>query len=88
MLPKYIEENYKFNNFRDALKKAEDLGCTGTHTEDGQFYPCKDADALFSAAYSVQYDTLVPSTFETIDRALFRYVDEDIGAFVTTNNGW
>lgn len=88
MLPKYIEENYKFNNFRDALKKAEDLGCVGTHTENGQFYPCKDAEALFSAAYPVQFDTLVPSTFETIDRALFRYVDEDVNAFATTNNGW
>ena len=88
MLPKYIEENYKFNNFRDALKKADDLGCTGTHTEDGQFYPCKNADELYKSAYPVQYDTLIPSTFETIDMALFGWLNHTIDLFATRNDGW
>ena len=88
MLPKYIEENYKFNNYRDALKKAEDLGCVGTHTEGGNYYPCKNEDALFKAAYSVQYDTLKPSTFETIDMALYSWLDQTIDIFATRNDGW
>ena len=88
MLPKYIEENYKFNNYRDALKKAEDLSCVGTHTEDGSYYPCKNADALFKAAYPVQYDTLKPSTFETIDMALYNWLDQTIDVFATRNDGW
>lgn len=88
MLPKYIEENYKFNNYRDALKKAEDLDCVGTHTENGDFYPCKSADDLFKAAYSVQYDTLIPSSFETVDMALYGWLDETIDIFATRNDGW
>ena len=88
MLPKYIEENYKFNNYRDALKKADDLSCVGTHTEGGHYYPCKDADALFKAAYPVQYDTLVPSTLETIDMALYTWLDETLNIFATRNDGW
>jgi len=88
MLPKYIEENYKFNNYRDALKKAEDLSCVGTHTEGGYYYPCKNADALFKAAYPVQYDTLKPSTFETIDMALYNWLNQTIDVFATRNDGW
>ena len=88
MLPKYIEENYKFNNYRDALKKADDLGCVGTHTEDGQYYPCKNADALFKAAYPVQYDTLKPSTFETVDMAIYGWLNQTLDVFATRNDGW
>tara|TARA_R110000824_G_scaffold82136_8_gene206040 strand:+ start:13311 stop:14279 length:969 start_codon:yes stop_codon:yes gene_type:complete len=88
MLPKYIEKNYKFNNYRDALKKAENLSCVGTHTEGGSYYPCKNADALFKAAYSVQYDTLVPSSFETVDMALYDWLDKIIDIFATRNDGW
>lgn len=88
MLPKYIEENYKYNNYRDALKKAEDLGCVGTHTEGGNYYPCKNEDELFKAAYSVQYDTLIPSTFETIDMALYTWLDKTIDVSITRNDGW
>ena len=62
-----VKEKYKYNNYRSALKKAEDLNCAGTHTVEGHFYPCKTAEDLFRASYSVQYDTLVPSTFETVD---------------------
>ena len=88
MLPKYIEENYKFNNYRDALRKAETLGCVGTHTEDGNYYPCKNADELYKSAYSVQYDTLVPSTLETIDMALYDWLNQTIDLFATRNDGW
>jgi len=88
MLPKYIEENYKYNNFKDALKKAEDLSCVGTHTEGGSFYPCKNADALFKAAYPVQYDTLIPSTLETIDMAIYGWLDQTLDVFANRNDGW
>jgi len=88
MLPKYIEENYKFNNYRDALKKADDLGCVGTHTEGGQYYPCKNADELFKTAYPVQYDTLKPSTFETVDMAIYGWLNQTLDVFATRNDGW
>jgi len=88
MLPKYIEKNYKYNNFRDALKKAEDLSCVGTHVEEGHFYPCKNADELFKAAYSVQYDTLLPSTLETVDLALFDWLNETLNISAQRNDGW
>lgn len=32
--------------------------------------------------------TLMPSTIETIDRALFNWLSEDLGVFSTTNEGW
>jgi hypothetical protein len=83
-----IKEKYRYDNYRSALKKAEDLNCVGTHTVEGHFYPCKTAEDLFKTSYSVQYDTLVPSTFETVDMAFFRWVNDSVNAFATRNDGW
>lgn len=82
------KQNYRFNNYRDALKKAQDIGCKGTHTEGGHFYPCRDATELEKSAYPVKYDTLIPSTFETVDMALYEWIDKEVNIFATRNDGW
>jgi hypothetical protein len=36
----------------------------------------------------VQYDTLKPSTFETVDMAIYGWLDQTLDVFATRNDGW
>jgi hypothetical protein len=81
-------ENYKEISKSEALYKAQVLGCDGFHKLDGSFYPCKNQETLLSYTNNLNYDSLQPSTFETIDIALFNWVDGIMDVHATTNEGW
>ena len=49
---------------------------------DYSYTEIKDAEGILR---EVQF---MPSTLETIDRAIFRFIDEEINLHVNSNKGW
>ena len=49
--PKMKEEVAKdtYDNPGEAAARAKEIGCTGIHTRDGKFMPCKTHDAYLEA---------------------------------------
>tara|TARA_R110000824_G_scaffold357053_2_gene544386 strand:- start:21478 stop:22461 length:984 start_codon:yes stop_codon:yes gene_type:complete len=83
-----ILKNYAFNNKRDALYESQRLKCRGVHKLGLSFYPCPTKEELIERIHQPRYDVLSPSTFETIDRALFDWVNAKLDVRATTNKGW
>ena len=83
-----VLKNYSFNNKRDALYEAQLLKCRGSHKVGLSFYPCPTKEELIERIHQPRYDVLSPSTFETIDRALFEWVNTKLAVQATTNKGW
>ena len=48
----------------------------------------RDHEEEFSARARTKEISIMPSTIETIDRALFKYIDEELNIFSTTNKGF
>ena len=83
-----ILKNYAFNNKRSALYEAQRLKCRNFHKVGMSYYPCSSKEELIKFIHTPRYDVLVPSTFETIDKALYEWVKNKVTPEATTNKGW
>lgn len=82
---------YAFNSVEEAKKASQQIGCVGHHTSlSGVHYPCKSRTTFLKTLGIPQAEELVlkESNQETIDYALFTWVNETLGVHAETNEGF
>ena len=86
-------KNWQYDTYTAARSVAAKLRCKGAHKmSNGKYMPCKNHQHFLSyynkyIDTSVTY-TLAPSSFETIDVALYNWLNEELDIHVDTNSGF
>jgi hypothetical protein len=82
---------YAFESSKKAQKAAQQIGCTGHHTNTkGVHYPCKSRAVFLKTLGIPNQEQLVlkESNQETVDYAVLQWVDETLNIHTETNSGF
>ena len=82
---------YAFASIEQAKKASQQIGCVGHHTAlSGKHYPCKSRADFLKTLGIPKAEELVlkESNQETVDYAVFTWVEETLGVHAETNQGF